>query len=294
MIRSLMSAVSGLRAHQTLMDVIGNNISNVNTTGFKASRATFKDMFYQTLDQGSVTTNPSQLGYGVKIGSIDKDMSRTGGTQTDRAQDLYIDGDGFFAVKTNSAGTGSTYYTRVGNMHISEDGYLCDSLGNYVLSETGTGAAVAAGTPINFQNGSLSLNGTAITAANYNQLTNMKFNSDGTITATLNNTEGTLKLTAGATDLHIGLANFVNPDGLEETGNSYFMETKSSGTAKFFQPNDGTNSTVLRSGYLEMSNVDLAKEFTNMIVAQRGYQSNARVITTSDDILQELVNLKRS
>lgn len=135
MLRSLFSGVTGLRTHQTKMDVIGNNIANVNTTAFKASRVTFKDVYYQTVSSASTAnndrggTNPVQIGYGTNVASIDLMNTRGGVQLTDRTLDLYISGDGFFTVQD---GNGSVSYTRVGNFMFDVNGNLVDPNGNYV------------------------------------------------------------------------------------------------------------------------------------------------------------------
>lgn len=287
MIRSLNSAITGLRSQQTALDIIGNNIANSSTPGFRYSRATFQDLFYETLSQGSATVDPSQVGYGTKVGSIDRTMDRVGATQTDRAEDLYIDGDGYFAVNTSEDNTGSNYYTRVGNLHVSTDGYVLDSNGNYVLDNT-TASGAYAGVPICLVGDTL--NGSALAAADLKNLS-ITFNNDGSISGSLNN--GTVgQLTKSGKAVTIGVVSFTNPDGLLDVGNSCFSKSMSSGDPA--EVNMTSSSTFIRSGELDMSNVDLAKEFTNMISTERGYQSDARVITVSDDILQELVNLKRS
>lgn len=136
MIGSMYSAVSGLSAHQTRMNVIGNNIANVNTYGFKASRVVFSDVFYQTLNGASAASrdsggiNPSQQGYGAKVGSIDILNTRSGSADTGRALDVYINGDGYLPVM---AGDGTVKYTRVGNLKFDDAGYLTDYNGNLVL-----------------------------------------------------------------------------------------------------------------------------------------------------------------
>lgn len=346
MLRSMMSAVTGLRSEQTAMDIIGNNIANVNTPGFKSSRATFKDMFYQTLSQGTQTTNPSQVGYGVQVGSVDKIMDRMGATQTDRPLDLYIDGDGFFAVNTQADGSGAQLFTRVGNLNIDSQGNMVDSNGNYLDSATDTATGVSLGGSINLQ-GSNALT-TLVTqtgstlpidSTTFQQLTNIAINQDGTIsgsigdqvgtiytnsvtsttaggvttpfagdysnlsniqydsttstyTADYNGAAVTLNTAATAQTLKVALANFVNPDGLNEMGSSNFAASNSSGSPYYYEAGNG-NSTVIRSGALEMSNVDLAGEFTNMIITERGYQSNARVVSTSDEMVQELLSMKK-
>ncbi|MBR0597536.1 flagellar hook-basal body complex protein [Sinanaerobacter chloroacetimidivorans] len=136
MLGSMYSAVSGLSAHQTKMNVIGNNIANVNTYGFKASRVTFSDVFYQTMNGASAPTtngggtNPTQLGYGAKVNSIDVLNTRAGSATTDRALDVYINGDGYLPVKNSD---GVIKYTRVGVLSFDVAGNLVDSNGNMVL-----------------------------------------------------------------------------------------------------------------------------------------------------------------
>ena len=331
------SAVTGLQAQQTAMDIISNNIANVNTAGFKSSRATFKDLFYQTLSQGTDTQNPWQVGYGSVVGSVDKVMSRVGANQTDRSLDLYLDGEGFFVVNTQADGSGNTEFTRVGNFDVNKYGYLVDSNGNYVMSASNNGGTVSLGKPINLesQDSFITLETASgdivpIDKKQYGSLSNITFNNDGSITANLGDKVGTLNintvqkydgtnfpgdysnlsnitfdgtnykadyggsnrtLTLGTKEtLKIGLANFVNQDGLSQNGNNTFIATNSSGAPNYFQAGLN-NSESIRSGALEMSNVDLAKQFTDMIVTERGYQSNARTITKSDEMMQELVNL---
>lgn len=308
MLRSMISAVTGLRSQQTSMDVIGNNIANVNTAGFKSSRATFKDIYYQTVGQGSATVNPEQIGYGSQVASVDKMMGSTGATQTDRSLDVYIDGSGYFQTNSKSDGTGDNYYTRVGNFNINPQGYLMDSDGNYVMGENVSAAgAVTQGVPINLQsvNGAVTFQVASgasmpMSAANYSNLSNITINDDGTVTASvsgltganaaLNGQTGTFYVNGGANKLQLALATFVNPDGLNQVGNNDYQTSQSSGTSTLVAPKTGV-STLFRTGALEMSNVDLANEFTNMLITERGYQSNARVITTSDEMTQELVNL---
>lgn len=265
MIRSMFSGVTGLRSHQTMMDVIGNNIANVNTVGFKSSRVSFTDVYYQTLSGASAPvaggaggTNPSQIGYGTQVSSIDILNTRGGYMATDKATDLYISGEGYFIIE----GTDGVKYTRVGNFNFDEDGNLVDAQGNHVCNVSG--------------------NKISITPDTYS---NIAIGKDGKITGI--NSSNTL------VDLgQIGLATFANPDALIQEGGLYYKETANSGTANRKAPNTASTGALVSSG-LEMSNVDLSKQFTDMIIAQRGFQANSRVITTSDEILQELVNLKR-
>ena len=269
MIKSMFSAVTGLKGHQTMMDVIGNNIANVNTAGFKSSRVTFSDLYYQTLSSSSAPTatmggqNPTQIGYGAQVASIDVLNTRSGVQQTGRPLDTAISGEGFFVVQDSA---GQMNYTRVGNFSIDAAGNLLDGTGNFVVG-TGTPAAPIIVDP----------------TINY---TGLAIGADGTITAT-NPATMTIDIIG-----QVALAVFNNPDGLEQRGDHYFGETLNSGGPTLTTPGSAVAGPLV-SGGLEMSNVDLSKEFTDMIVAQRGYQANARVITTSDQILEELVNLKR-
>lgn len=263
MIRSMYSAVTGLRGHQTMLDVIGNNIANVNTVGFKSSRVLFKDLYYQNLSNATTTSggiNAKQIGYGSKIGSIDLITTRSGYQQTSRTLDVYISGDGYFAVENMN---GEVLYTRVGSFDFNKEGYLVDTNGNYVLKSDGE----------------------RIQITGFENYTGIYIDADGQIYGTdiQNKTVSSIG--------QINLAIFTNPNGLAQVGNMYYASTVTSGDATFKSPVDAFSELV--AGGLEMSNVDLTKEFTDMIVAQRGFQANSRVITTSDQVLEEIVNLKR-
>ncbi|AOQ23436.1 Flagellar basal-body rod protein FlgG [Moorella thermoacetica] len=274
MMRSLYSGVSGLRTHQTRMDVIGDNIANVNTVGFKRSAVTFKDVFYQTLRGGSAGnsggtgmggTNPQQIGLGVTLGSIDVVHTQGAAASTGNGTDLMIQGDGFFRVSPDGGTT--IYFTRAGAFHFDSNGDLVNADGMYVLDINGNKINV----PPDARSYSIDKTGTV----NYIQ-------SDG----------------KSGTPVVISIAKFANPTGLEKIGQNLYRETTSSGAAPTsdtdLTPGQGllANTTIIPSA-LEMSNVDLAQEFTDMIITERGFQANARTITTSDQMLQELVNLKR-
>lgn len=497
MVKSLYSGVSGLTVHQTRMDVIGNNIANVNSDGFKASRVTFRDIYYQGY-RGATSgrnnfagNNPSQVGYGVKVGSIDKDMSQSGGRMSKSVFDMMLEGDGFFMTMTfdnvninSDKSPSTTRYTRLGKFGVDSFGNVAATNNVFVvgsrntldgLLETGdnsgralndveyvdrnednkitaadityrnvinlnelmqqawnaytdefgymygydwegiiSGRAAAnpdAGlqqltqfadvkydikkleadgytyTPANGQTAaSITRNGTAVTdldtlkkyvdiqetlkalnavdpatgkavGAQYRYLVDNTGNrikkDDGTYpvysTGGGNQAQGTTavydnffennapktgdalkaaKAAAGAEGAIIGevtydiadsvdigvdgrilvgfggdqkylaridLAVFENPEGLSEDGQTQFAESAASGEAKLRRAtiDPGVTDTQISSGYVEMSNVNLADEFSDMIVTQRGFQANARIITTSDSMLEELVNLKR-
>lgn len=275
MIKSMYSAVTGLKNHQTMLDVIGNNIANVNTVGFKASRVLFTDLFYQTLSEASAPTdsyggnNPMQIGYGSAVSSIDVLMTPSGYLQTSRNLDMYISGEGYFVVQDP---TGQQLYTRVGSFRFNSDGTLIDSNGNFVLGDDPT---VGDGSGID-----------KLTITDFSKYTSLYIDSSGTIMGTNSDTNEIDSLG------QVAIATFPNAEALSEEGNMTYSETAASGKPTISGPGTSTTGSLV-SGGLEMSNVDLTKEFTDMIIAQRGFQANSRVITTSDQVLEELVNLKR-
>jgi len=281
MMRSLYSGVAGLRTHQTRMDVIGNNIANVNTYGYKSQRATFRDMYYQTTQAASEGKNSKQLGYGSQIGSIDTMMDQAGFASTDRPLDAYIDGEGFFVVQ-DPQNTADVLYTRLGALSFMPDSTtpttfrLVDMNGNSVKGVNGN-AALTNDSAISTMNN--------LEIANFNDYTNISVGSNGKITGI--DGAGTVQ-TLGT----IAVAKVPNPEGLSLQGNSYYKAIKNTGTIVAENAGEkGVGGFV--TGALEMSNVDLASEFTSMITAQRGYQANSRIISVVDSMLEELVNLKR-
>ena len=390
MLRSLYSGISGLRSHQTMLDVTGNNIANVNTAGFKSSTTQFQDTLSQMTQgaggpqTGIGGTNPAQVGLGVQVAGISTNFAQGSAQATGKATDLMISGDGFFVTRLGN----DTVYTRAGAFDFDADGRLVSADGkivqgysaaNGVVNDGGavgdimlplngaapatatTGANVAGNLPsetavgetltrdskvydafgtertltLSFtrtaggwnvtgtdgvgapgstaltftdgaQNGAGSLtvggitvdlskvtgfaalNTVAVTDQNGREAGTLKgfsLSKDGTLVGQFSNGES---LAVG----RIALATFANPGGLEKSGSSGYRATANSGNAALGVPGSpGVGS--LSSGTLEMSNVDLSQEFTNLIVAQRGFQANARIITTSDEVLQELTNLKR-
>ena len=420
MLRSLFSGISGLRAHQTMLDVTGNNIANVNTAGFKASQTQFQDTLSQVLTNaggaqpGVGGTNPAQVGLGVRVAGITTNFQQGSSQLTNRSTDMMINGDGFFTVSKG----GEQFYTRAGSFNFDSLGQLVtgdgatvqgwaaaadgtvdingpltnlqlpiatlmgaeattrtDFKGNLpsdatagapaalgttavppttlnrtidVYDAAGNGRTVALtftkvasaegsrwsleardgdGAPALFDvtfdgNGQLADvaaagapdNGTADTSfalggvtvdlsalTGYAGITSVEaasqdgqeagtlqsfsLSADGTLMGSFSNG---LKQAVG----QLALASFANPTGLSKAGDSLFRTSVNSG-----DPMIGAAGTAgrgaLAGGALEMSNVDLSSEFTNLIIAQRGFQANSRVITTSDELLQELVNLKR-
>ncbi|MDJ0338886.1 flagellar hook protein FlgE [Cryobacterium sp. PH31-O1] len=392
MLRSLYSGISGLRSHQTMLDVTGNNIANVNTTAFKASAAQFQDTLSQLTQAagGASTTiggtNPAQVGLGVQVAGISTNFAQGSSQATGKTTDLMISGDGFFVTSLG----GETLYTRAGSFDfdslgrlVSPDGAIVqgwgavggvvadggavgnirlpaeaivpasasnaatftgnlpsdsksgsalvrtvdvyDDLGNsrtisvtftrtdapdgWTVADTNVPAnsiaLVADGTTGNFiASGALTVDGIAMNLAALEGFSGLNTvagktdngNEAGTLNSYTLGADGTLVgLFSNGQQQAIGriaLATFVNPGGLEKAGSSAYRATFNSGGAALGTPG-AAGLGSLTSGALEMSNVDLSQEFTNLIVAQRGFQANARIITTSDEVLQELTNLKR-
>lgn len=294
MLRSMYSSISGLRNFQQKLDVTSNNIANVNTFGFKKGRVTFKDMVSQQIagatgptDGGRGGSNPRQIGLGVQLGTIDTVHTQGSLQSTNRELDLGIDGDGFFIVtdsyEDNNIGT--TFFTRAGNFYLDEEGYIVTGDGYYLLGKVGNDLQNA--------NGIDDLRPIQIDA----EVESFSIGENGIVTVVKTNEDGDGETEAEDHAL-IHLAYFANPEGLQKVGSNLYIETANSGspfdddTGGIAPPGeDGTGRIV--AGTLEMSNVDLAEEFTEMIVAQRGFQANTRGITTADEILQELMNIKR-
>ena len=431
MVRSLYSGVAGLTSHQTRMDVIGNNIANVNTYGFKASRTSFSDIYYQTKKSASGGTsvfagnNESAVGYGVQISSIDKDMSASSFQTTNRTLDLAISGDGFFMTGgVNEVGQISDVtYTRYGSFGVDSAGNLVNTLNQFVLGTNNDGTysklemdaknppsetselqtinvndlvwdAFRVDCKVNWEDVPQSLKTAAnptvqasadndpdtgkpvITDLNgnilyyndgqymnengvvYDTTTGNYVDEDGnqyTYAVTQDATTGENIYTYTAIDgpnagttftynqndktyegadangvaiyaemknaaltysdlegfsvsqsgvltgtyaskikhlARVEIATFDNIEGLSQVGDTAFAESTASGKPNIKTPGSSGAGEVA-SSKLEMSNVNLASEFSDMIVTQRGFQANARIITTSDSMLEELVNLKR-
>ncbi len=293
MMKALYSGVSGMRSHQTKMDVIGNNIANVNTYGFKTQRATFRDIYYQTIknpgapgdDRGG--TNASQVGYGAQIGSVDTIHTISGYSPTNKSTDIYINGEGYLAVKSTS---GETLYTRLGALNFDEAGNLVDVNGYRVLGWDNDGTneidtdTVDGIEKINLED-TLAVDLDVIVINDYDKYNNITINSDGSITAV---DENDVIVPIGA----IPVFKIPNQDALILEGNSYYTAGNNTGTPIVNTPGAGGTGALVTGG-LEMSNVDLANEFSDMIITQRGYQANTKIISVVDQMLEELVNLKR-
>ncbi len=409
MIRSLRTAVTGLKSHQTRMDVVGNNIANVNTIGFKRGRAAFNEVLGQKLFSasraaGGQGVNSSFIGFGVGVSAIDQNWNQGALESTSIATDLALNGDGFFVVRGNDD---RLMLTRAGNFSFDDEGFLVTNAGinvqGYAIDADGNvdtsqmqditidfslqapphttrnvtvagnlSADAQTGDEVNFSTVIYDEQGRAHTVlvtftktANANEWDysvdysgdlspapfasvngTISFNVDGSLTddtpislafdaayatggptfdldisgitqysgsntVAVQNQDGygrgqligylidanglvTLNFSNGVQRAlyQVAVASVKNPNGLENLGNSLYGITTESGDPVFGRAGQEIQTAVVQ-GFLEMSNVDLATEFTDMIVAQRGYQASARVITTSDELLQETVNLKR-
>jgi flagellar hook protein FlgE len=286
MMRSLFSGVSGMRSNQMLMDVVGDNIANVNTSGYKASRVVFQDTLSQLLSSGSAgsattgSTNPSQVGLGVHVNAIDAIQTQGAIQNTGRGTDVAIQGSGMFVMDV----AGSQQYTRAGSFNLDSNNHLVDASGAMVMGWSATGGVLAgtAGAPSDLLIPAQNPNAAAGTTPAL--LQSFSIGDDGSITAVYGGTPAIVG--------QIAMASFSNPAGLVAMGNGHFRAGPAAGAATLGAAGTGGIGGIT-AGALEMSNVDLAQEFTNMMIAQRAFQANTKVISSSDDMLQELVNLKR-
>ena len=284
MLRSLFAGISGLRVNQTMLDVTGNNIANANTTGFKSSSTVFQDTLSQMLTGASAAsvnrggTNPIQVGLGVQLAATNANFTQGSTQTTGRPTDLMIQGDGMFVVQKGT----ETLYTRAGAFTFDNTGTLVSPSGSRVQGYALDAAGLPTGglTDVTLNTGAL----TPAVPPGVN-LTSYNIGSDGKLRGIFD--DGIQRDMA-----QIAMADFANPMGLERVGETSFRVSANSGAATVGVPGQGRNGTLV-GGALEMSNVDLAAEFTNLILAQRGFQASSRVITTSDQVLEDLVNIKR-
>lgn len=284
MLRSLFAGISGLRVNQVALDVTGNNIANANTVGYKSSSTVFQDTLSQMLTAASGEnaarggTNPVQVGLGVSVAGTALNLNQGGTQTTGRTTDLLIQGDGMFVVKKN----GENLYTRAGSFTFDEGGTLTTPTGSrvqgYALDANGDPTGGLIDITLDTANATPPVpNGVAMTS--------FTIGSDGKLRGVFNdNVQRDLA--------QVALATFNNPMGLEKVGETSFRESANSGNPQLGIPGEGMRGDIV-GGAVEMSNVDLAAEFTNLILAQRGFQASSRVITTSDQVLEELVNIKR-
>ena len=284
MLRSLFAGISGLRVNQTMLDVTGNNIANANTIGFKSSNTVFQDTLSQMLTGATGAaaprggTNPTQVGLGVQLAATSTNFNQGSAQTTGRPTDLMIQGDGFFVTQKG----GEMLYTRAGSFTFDETGTLVTPTGNRVMGYN----LDAAGNAIKGNLVPITLDpANAVPAAGTAELASYSIGSDGKIRGIFD--DGVQREMG-----QVAMADFNNPMGLEKVGETSFRESANSGQPEVGVAAEGRLGTLI-GGALEMSNVDLAAEFTNLILAQRGFQASSRVITTSDSVLEELVNIKR-
>ena len=321
MIRSMFAAVSGLKTHQNRMDVISNNIANVNTYGFKAGRATFKESIYQNMYNSSEGNdvlggqNPSQIGYGSQIGAVSVNFAPGNYEPTGFGTDCMINGNGFFMVGpksfTTEAENGNAIsseegidndgenipklnLTRVGAFTIDGDGFLVDENRNvvygFLIDDPGY---VTGTTPLDPDQTKLvpikippqeEGGGAADDEAPMN-LSQIAIDANGILSGT--GDDGTIYKVG-----QLAICNVPNPNALEKIGDSYYQVRNNTGEVEAFVAGEGTTGSLITGG-LEMSSTNLATEISNMIIAQRGFQANSKMITVSDEMLQELISMKR-
>lgn len=261
-LRSLWTAAAGMSSQALNMDVIANNLANVNTTGFKRSRADFQDLFYQSLNiagaassAGTEIPTANQIGLGTKVSAVAKLFAQGDYKQTGNELDLAVDGRGFFQITTPD---GEIAYTRAGAFKLDGDGNIVNSDG-YLLQPQ------------------ISVPENAI------QLT---VGLDGTVTV----------MNAGETTPseigNIETARFANPAGLTAIGKNLFLESETSGSPTTGTPGEDGLGTITQ-GFLEMSNVNIVEEMVQMILAQRAYEINGKAIQTADEMLQMANNIRR-
>lgn len=282
MLRSMNSAISGMQAFQTDLDVVGNNIANVNTVGFKSSSTNFADILSQTTAGGSAGTasqggtNPQQVGLGVKVASTALDFTQGATETTSNPTDVAINGSGMFVVQDANS---NLHYTRAGDFSVDSNSNLVLPNGMIATGWSSAQTGSTATAPTTLMN-------LKTLDSNISSNPNVQIGSDGSITVT--NTDGSTKVIG-----YLALASFPNLDGLEKQGDNLFGQTTASGSATYMQPGVA-NSGTLQSGALEQSNVDLAKQFSEMIVAQNGFVANTHMIGTDNSVLQALVNMQHA
>ncbi len=262
MIRSLWTAATGMQAQTVTIDIISNNLANVNTAGFKRSRADFQDLLYESMKPPGVTSTSGaevptgiEIGHGTRLVSTQKLFTQGDFKQTENQLDMAIEGDGFFQVILPN---GDIAYSRAGNFKIDSEGRIVTPDGFLMEPE------------ISIPTDSMAIS----------------ISTDGTVSV----------IQAGQTEPvqvgNIELARFTNPAGLKSIGRNMFLPTEASGDAVTGTPGEDEYGTIAQ-GFLEMSNVSVVDEMVKMITAQRAYEINSKAIQTSDEMLQAANNLKR-
>ena len=261
MMRSLFTAATGMESQQITIDTIANNLANVNTTGFKRSRANFYDLLYQTLrapgqnsTAGTIVPSGIQIGGGARVSSVEKMFTEGAIRITNKTTDMMVEGEGFFRIQKDD---GSIAYTRDGGFKIDSTGRLVNADGFPVVPEITIPAGI---THDKIQIGM----------------------------------DGTVSVRSGSETQEIGqiqLANFINPAGLDALGRNLFGATMASGEPIVGSPNTSGLGRIAQ-GQLEASNVNIVEEMVNMISGQRAYEINSKVIQTGDQMLQQTNNIR--
>jgi flagellar hook protein FlgE len=286
------AAISGLDANQAMLNETANDLANVNTVGYKAASVTFADELTQVIRGASGPTstnggtNPEQIGLGVQVSATENEMTEGSFQSTNNPLDIAIEGDGFLRVGAGAPPTtlpSKIDYTRAGDLTTNTEGYLTTQSGEYVIGRVAEVATEA-------ESGDTYKPGEKDT---YIRIppgsTNVSIGQDGSVTYT-DEEVGSEQFEKRATAGYVSLATFANEAGLERLGGSLWATTANSGAPIVGTPDtSGFGATI--GGELEMSNVDLATEMTNMITAERGYQANSRVISTADEMLGTLVTM---
>lgn len=317
MVKSMFASIAGLKTHQSKLDVISNNIANVNTWGFKTRSANFADAVYQNritggggnpVEGGSGGMNTSQLGFGVNMASISTDFTTGSWSPTGNGLHCMINGPSFFivgsmrqqGVAADAIKDSGLNLTRVGIFSVDNRGYLVDDQGNYVYGYTYNGDQNGEATfqqqltPIRIPVATDADGSGDPTAANtFNpaddsprvDIQSYSIGKDGTI---IGIDQQEKPYTIGK----IAVATVQNPNGLEQSEGYLYTPGENAGEVAATTAGNNAVGKIL-SGYLEMANVDLATEIANMITTQRGYQANSKIITVTDEMLEQLVNMKR-
>lgn len=270
MMRALWTAASGMTSQQTNVDTISNNLANINTTGYKKETAEFKSLLYQTIQDQSYDNNGDPKPYGVQVGlgvrnsAINSQYTQGILNETSNDLDFAIDGKGFFMVQTQDGGTA---YTRDGSFQFAN-------------GTQGLTLATSDGNPV------LDTNGEPIVLDSTYDTDKLVIDEQGELCYP-DSTGATVPI-----GIQLGIAQFNNPSGLQKLTNSLLKETDASGTARLEVSDTGLQQSTVKQGYLEGSNVQAVDEMVNLIVAQRAYEMNSKVITAADEMMRQANNLR--
>jgi flagellar basal-body rod protein FlgG len=260
-----------MKAQQTSMDTLSNNLANINTTGYKKETTRFQSLLYQNIQKKTTDTEGNQkpvgaqVGLGVKVGAIATQFSQGAFTTTNADFDFAVEGSGFFMIQKPD---GSVCYTRNGHFNLSAN----TSGGWSLTTEDGYSVLDSEGNPIAFD---ADVDTTKLTFDDYGGIGYV--GDDGN---------------AVSLGINIGMAQFTNPNGLQKSGDSYYVATDASGEARIEGEDTSLDRSLVKNGYLEASNVQAVDEMVDMIVTQRAYEMNSKAITASDEMLQQANNLR--